>query len=257
MDKANKVMTWQYGVTTVPSRSVSHLPATLASLREAGFPSPRLFVDGAWGRVLIDYEAQYPQLEVTGRHPAVRTAANWLLSMFELYLRGPNADRYVVFQDDAVFVRNLRQYLERCPHNDNSYLNLYTSPANQTLCPSGHRGWYQSNQLGRGALALVFSRPAVVKLLGGGVATEYLVGRAQNAVKGWKSIDGGISVAMRNAGWKEYVHNPSLCQHVGKVTATEGNLPQPPSVSFPGEDFDALTLLPLRERTEVGSVPAG
>ena len=52
-----------------------------------------------------------------------------------------------------------------------------------------------------------------------------------------------IDAAFRKAGWAEYVHAPSLVQHIGERTSM-GNKPQPSADSFPGEEFDATELLP-------------
>lgn len=241
-------MRWAYGVTTVPSRRQDLLPRTLASLCSAGFDSPRLFVDGL-ENCLADRWQQDLQLTVTARFPFIRVFGNWVLGLAELYIRDPGADRYAMFQDDFVTYPNMRQYLERCAYpdgeegRDKGYWNLYTFPSNQNLAPVDGKGmqregWYPSNQFGRGAVALVFNRPAVITLL----THLHMVERPQDCTRGWRAVDGGIVTAMGKAGWKEYVHNPSLVQHTGLVSSM-GNKPHKLAVSFRGEDYDALRLL--------------
>jgi hypothetical protein len=235
---------WAYGVTTVPQRRRDLLPQTLASLKNAGFAQPRLFVDGdsdpaSWEREFA--------LEVTCRKPPLRTFGNWVLALWELLVREPTADRFAIFQDDLLMSRNVRQYLERTPYPERGYLNLYTFPSNQSYCPAGHVGWFKSRplnngpegfQTGRGAVALIFSREAVLTLL----ASPHMVERPLDAHKGWKKVDGGIVTAMNKAGWWENCHSPSLTQHTGAVS-TMDNLPHKLADSFRGADFDALTLL--------------
>lgn len=234
---------WAYGVTTVPQRGKDLLPRTLASLAKAGFPQPRLFVDGDSDP--LGWERRFPGLEITCRWPALRAYGNWILGLAELFIRNPNADRYAMFQDDLVTYTNLRQYLERCPYPAKGYLNLYTVQQNQELCPvvNGRPqvGWYLSNQRGRGAVALVFDRLSVTTLLG----QQSIVQRPLNAHRGFKVIDGGVIDALTPQGWKEYVHNPSLVQHVGEVTTIEGGgVPRyRHSPSFREETLDALTFL--------------
>lgn len=233
-------MKWSYGVTTVERRKKDLLPHTLASLKAAGFDRPRLFVDGT--RDIAGWEAEFG-LDVTARTTPLFTAGNWCLALAELYIREPWQDRYAVFQDDFVTYPNLRQYLERTPYPERGYCNLYTFPSNQKLCPrdaSGTEqvGWFLSNQLGRGAVALVFSRPAVLELL----SSRHLVERPQDVARGKRSIDGGIVTAFVKAGWREYTHHPSLVQHLGAVSSM-GNKPHLQAVSFRGEDFDATNLL--------------
>ena len=227
---------WEYGITTVKSRSKDLFPRTLESLMNAGFDTPRVFVDGCTPSESDSIYKPY-NLPLTIRDN-VRTAGNWVLSMYELYIRNPSAERYAIFQDDFVTVRNLRRYLELSPYPSEGYQNLYTFPSNQSIAPKDHQGWYPANQLGKGAVALVFSNEAVRTLLG----QNYLVDRFQSNTRGHKAIDGGIVESMKAKGWKEYVHTPSLTQHTGDVSSM-GNSTHLKAISFPGENFNALDWL--------------
>lgn len=229
------ILKWAYGITTVPSRVDDLFPRTLESLKLAGFGSPWVFVDGA------EDPSAYKQfgLNVTVRNPNIRTHGNWVLSMYELYIRTPDADRYIIFQDDFITYRNLKQYLEKCSYPPSGYCNLYTFPANQRLCPKDYHGWYRANQRGLGAVALMFDLEAVTKIIG----SDYMVQRPKSASRGWKAVDGGIVTAMKNIGYREYVHNPSLVQHTGRVS-TMKNKRHAEAMSFRGENFNALELTP-------------
>lgn len=222
-----------YGVTTVPSRLKDVFPRTLKSLALAGFDKPHLFIDGCKTPELYqDYGT-----EITCRWPNVRTAGHWALSIAELYVRNPNAERYALFQDDFVTYNNLRGYLDSCEYSANGYWNLYTFPSNQELCPKDYSGWYPSNQLGRGAVALVFSREILLTLL----TERPFINRPQCPHRGHKAIDGGIIDSLKKIGIQEYVHSPSLVQHTG-LESSMGNKRHQLAVSFQGENFDALTL---------------
>jgi glycosyltransferase involved in cell wall biosynthesis len=225
-------MRWAYGVTTVPERFAELLPRTLASLSQAGFDSPRLFVDG-----VTDIPPQYRELRgyaASFRYPKVRTFGNWILSLWELYLRDPTADRYAIFQDDFVTYRNLREYLEHCDYPKHGYWNLYTFPRNE----KPFKGWYLSNQKGLGAVGLVFNNEAVRTLL----ASEHMANRPLDPNRGWRKVDGGIVDSFRKAGWQEWVHNPSLVQHTGDQSSM-GNNQHAKAGSFMGEEYDAMSLL--------------
>lgn len=223
-------MDWSYGVTTVPERIDNLLQRTLKSLAAGGFPNPRLFIDG-----LDVPPSSLSAYQCSCRNPRIRTAANWVLSAYELYLYNPHATYYAIFQDDFVTYRNVRDYIESCKYPQRGYLNLYTFPENARL---NRARWYESNQRGKGAVALVFNRDALQTLLG----SRYLVDRAMSVERGYKSIDGGIVSAMKHAGWKEYVHSPSLVQHTGEVSSM-GNGKHPLAPYFNGEDFDARELI--------------
>lgn len=229
------VIRWACALTTVPSRRNTTLPLTLRSLGAAGFPAPRLFVDGD-----ADGErwAAETGLEVTARGgEPVRTFGNWVLAAAELYIRNPLADRFAIFQDDFVTYRNLRGYLEKCTYPSVGYWNLYTFPMNAKAA-KGQKGWYESNQAGLGAVALVFDRVNLLRV----ITHEHMAGRPMDPVRGHRAVDGGIVTAMRKVGGFEYVHSPSLVQHIGH-TSTMGSKRHPKAPDFYGEDFDAMELV--------------
>lgn len=232
--KHKRTPVWMYGVTTVPERRAELLPRTLKSLQGAGFPEPTLFVDGDW-----DYKSWFEEFKLpcVMRYPRVRLFGNWALALAELYLRNPNATYYAIFQDDFMVSRNLRQYIEGIKFPEKGYLNLYTFPKNQVLA-NGRVGFYPSNQKGKGAVGLIFNVEGVQLLL----QHNHMIGRVRDITKGHKFVDGSIVESMRKAGWVEYVHNPSIVQHLGFKSST-GNPKQPQAVSFRGEDFDLLSLL--------------
>lgn len=228
-----------YGITTCKQRLDDGLfLRTLKSLELAGFDNPRIFLDG-----LTNHERIPNHLECTYRYPTIRTYGNWILGIAELYIRQPNVDRYAMFQDDFVTYRNLREYLSKVEYPEKGYFNLYTFPSNQGLAPKdGSTGWYLSNQLGRGAVALIFDNQGVRDLL----LNQHIIDRPKDASRGHRVIDGGIVEAMRKAGYKEYVHNPSLVQHTGDESSM-GNKPHLKAISFRGEEYDSLELLESKE----------
>lgn len=228
-----KTFNWAYGVTTVPERLNRLLPQTLEALRDAGFGSPHLFVDGATD--VLPYATF--GLEVTARNSNIKTFGNWALALNELYIRSPHADRYAIFQDDFVACRNLMGYLNHTTSQPKSYWNLFTFPSNQKLA-RGKIGWYHSNQKGLGAVGLVFPKEAVVDLL----SESYWINKPQQAKDPHRLVDHAIAISLANKGYQELVHNPSLLQHVGSRT-TMGSPKMPLQSSFRGQSFDAIDLL--------------
>lgn len=232
---------WAYGVTThkpfdkkTPYRRLDLLPKTLQSLAGAGFDKPVLFVDGDW-----NHQSWLDEfgLQTVCRYPAIRAFGNWLLAMGELMIRSPYADFYAIFQDDLICSKNLRQYIEGTEYPAKGYLNLYTFPKNQILS-QGRTGFYPSNQKGLGALGLVFDRESALALM----SDKYMILRPRNVQRGHKFIDGGVVDCMRAIGFREYVHSPSLVQHMG-FKSTLQNPKHAQATSFRGEEFDALQLL--------------
>lgn len=241
-------MKWAYGVTTVPARRKGCLSRTLVSLCAAGFPEPRLFVDG--DRDGLSWQREFER-ETTARYPATGIVGAWMLAAWELYMRNPAADRFAVFQDDLTAYRNLRKYLEGS-WPERGYVNMFTFRENERIA-SRPRGWYEGadveggsgqvyhgkrQQSGRGAVALAFTREAFQDLL----RSDHLVRKPLSAAHGDRRVDGSIVEAMNKAGWREYVHNPSLVQHTGDVS-TIGNRRGRQALTFLGESYDATDLL--------------
>jgi hypothetical protein len=235
---------WAVGVTTVLERRHTYLPKTLNSLCNAGFDQPTLFIDGCSHAEAVGVEDQFKCPVVTRNRPNFRCFGNWFLAAHELVIRTPYAHRYLIVQDDFVTYHRLREYLNRCSYpKENSYYNLYTVPENQELIPVDSNGkplegWHKSNQKGRGAVALMFTNEGMATLL----AHPHMISRPKDTHRGFEAVDGSIVHAMKKAGYTEYVHYPSLVQHIGDLT-TLRSTPRPKPESFMGEDFDVVKLL--------------
>jgi hypothetical protein len=262
-DDMRREIRWAYGVLTVPERINDLLPQTLASLTAAGFDKPRLFVDGT-NDVSLYTKFNLP---VTLRgDPPLRPHGNWFMSLHELVIREPVVHRYAIFQDDIIAYKNLKTYLERTPYPENGYCNLFTFPSQVEgksrmiqRPPPRHDyiGWYESNQLGLGALGLVFDRQAAVAVL----ASKHMVERPFTVEKGWRSVDGGIVTALKKHDplIQEYIHSPSLLQHTGFVSSHVQSAARPTDPewsrfiadTFRGEDFDAMELLECKAKQQV------
>lgn len=235
---------WSTAVTTVPSRS-SSLSETLEAIKSAGFNDVGLFVDSTE----VIQNANLLEYNITYRRN-IRTYSHWYLTLAEMYLRDPYCQWYAIFQDDLIAVKNLRQYIEQSTADlpTRHYLNLFTFMENETIAQSA-TGWVpaycdkEARQLGRGAVGLVLPHRAATELL----SNRHMIDRRQDSVRGHRSLDGAVVEAMNSAGFKEYIHCPSLLQHTGEQSSMGNpwNRPDryPFAKTFPGKDTDALTFL--------------
>lgn len=222
-----KNLIWSYGITTVPDRYDNYFKRTARSLFEAGFCAPHIFSDGCSNP---DMYADTPRCGVTVRSERIGIVGNWMAAIWELYAKCPGANRWAIFQDDFITIKGLRKYLDSQELPRNCYWNLYTFPENEELKPEWmEQGFYPSNQLGRGAVALVFEKKGLLQLL----SSTHLAGKPMGT-NGKRNIDGAISTAMGKVDVQELVHSPSLCQHIGH-TSSLGNKAQPQAISFPEE----------------------
>lgn len=238
----SKPIEWSYGILTIPSRRML-LERTISSLRIAGFNRPILFLDGAGHLEATNYERDFG-LQVVNRMPILRVAANWTLALWQLYLTRPTADYLAIFNDDIITYSNLRAYLESRPVPGNGYGNLMTVPqSSKRILQAGDNnsslfGWYESDQMGRGAAGLVFPRSTALALLSSRVLIDKPL---LTNHKAWKNIDGTIVTAMNQLGYKEYIHYPSLIDHVGAQSSIGNDNIY--SDCFWGERYDATVLL--------------
>lgn len=252
-------MLWSVGLTTVSERKDTTLPRTLASLKAAGWSEVRLFVDGCSQGTVF-------QEPVTFRWPRIGAWANWHLGLLELHLREPNADAYMMVQDDVVFSKNVRQLLDKTLERrlvTKHWHNLYTVDQNEQVINGQSLGtWHEAallmgqgasnRQVNKGALALVFSNQAVEELLSHpSVVNKCRSGRPKT------NIDGTVGTALNALGHREMIHNPSLVDHIGgDCSIIERQIEQevkdkkrahvratlPKCLSFRGEEFDCLNL---------------
>ena len=174
--------------------------------------------------------------------PGVGAFGNWVLAAWQLALRAPNADRYAVFQDDVLACKGLRTYLEKSPYPDKGYLNLYLMDG--TISKEGVSwGWLPAHpqERGKGAQGLVFNNDALHALL----AQQYLVDHPKAVRSPTSNLDGAVTTALANAGWREWVHYPSLLQHMNEGTtiiSNRGNHDHT-APTFPGEGVDIGELI--------------
>lgn len=236
-----KHIVWSYGVVAVNSRVDTVLPETLRSLHNAGFPQPLLFMDGniEW------YQAEELCHRVSMMHMnshRVGNLRNWISAIHGVYFANPHADRYAIFEDDIYAVKNLRRFLELSDLKrkyPDGYFSLYVQKSNLDFT-EGKPGWHVSNQRGDGALGLVFDDRTMPLLLSSPVFAD----RMKDARKAYNSAkaDGAIQKALEKHRYREYVFNPSLLQHRGTPSTIGNGYGRIPK-TFPGEEFDALSLL--------------
>jgi hypothetical protein len=160
--------------------------------------------------------ARFGHLPGTLRNPAAGAWPNHYLALLELTLRRPDADAFLILQDDALIYdgENVREYLEQAlwPGDRLPVVSLY--------CPAPYTarryGWHAYRKAWVwGALALVFPR-AVVQ--------TYLRDRSVCRHR-WRSGSGGLAQIDTLLGWwarrrgiPSWFPTPSLVQHIGETS---------------------------------------
>lgn len=204
-----RVRRWAVGVTTAP-RDVPTLSDCLPTLLQAGWDKPRLFVDGR-----MEVPDQFASLTRTDRTPIMGAWPNYYLSLAELLMREPEADAYMLVQDDVLFGNGMdvRSYLEEVlwpgpPGIASLYCSRgYTQPAN---------GWYRMRETWRlGALAFIFCREAAQEFL---ADRDVVLHRWSRRKNGLADISWRVGQWAASADVPVYFTTPSLVQHAGDVS---------------------------------------
>jgi hypothetical protein len=213
------VRTWAVGVTSSPRRRPT-LEATLDSLIRAGWRSPHLFLDGT-----VRVPERFSGLPGVLREPRVGCWPNYYLALAELLMRHPEADAYLMAEDDALFYNgeSLREYLEQMlwPDRHPCLISLYCSSA----YTSPGFGWRPLRaRWTEGALAFIFPRR---------LAQDFLLDRAvcDHRWARWQEEDGGFAdtdhIIGRWASRKRiriWYPIPSLVQHIGDTSTLDPNV---------------------------------
>lgn len=202
---AAPVKRWAVALTTAPRRSPT-LEACLDTVIRAGWHEPRLFLDGT-----TSLPPRYAHLPITWREDSVGAWPTWYLALAELILYYPDADAYLMLQDDvALFDRDpLRDYLQRVlwPGERPGIVSLFYTRVDAA------NGWFNARGTWDFAgLALVFP-PSIARafLSDGGISRALLAA----------SCDRHIPIPEVIAGWAGsrgidvWYANPSLAQHIG------------------------------------------
>lgn len=206
-----KVRSWSVGLTTAPRR-VPTLERCWRNLNAAGWDRARLFVDGLDTEIPESMAGQ----EKTVREPRAGAWPSYFLGLAELTMRHPEADAYLMLQDDACFVDvpGIREYLEGVlwPGKGPGVVSLYCSSAYD----QARAGWHRlGEEWVWGATAFVFSGAAARAFLADESVAEH---RRSTARNGLADIDWLIGQWAVERGLEIHFPFPSLVQHIGEVS---------------------------------------
>ena len=199
----NLVKEWKIAIT-VSKRKVSYVEQTYQSLLDAGwnaadiwlFCEPAVVLDDVYPNVIVN--------DVTlGEY---RNWANSLKSIAQF-----EADAYFTVQDDVIFCRGLRQYLDSVlwPEYNCSFVSVF--------CPSKYavdQKWqWVRKQVGKNLLmaqTLIFPK---------GVVQQMIQSTSFKNCNPELHVDSFVGAWAMNYKMPPYFHNPSLAQHIGEHSA--------------------------------------
>ena len=240
--------TWAVGITTAP-RTENNLRRTLESLSKAGWSDVRIFADAP--NPEIQNHKGKPAVHDIPEGYAVSHRADWcgawpnfLMGLHELYQRNPDADVFYVVQDDMVFSRNAREYIETIGIPQNGISSIYAPKGAER---PGKTGFHKTSKDRRGIGACTYLIPnRIAQML---LSDRGILRQVATSSRPSKQIDTKVGQWLIRGKLGEFVHTPALAQHIGDTSALRNgsNTGKRRSVSFAGEDFDSLSLLASRE----------
>lgn len=199
---------WAVGITTSPRR-VPTLEACMDSLARAGWNDVRLFLDGT-----LAVPASYDRIPISWRDDSIGAWPAWYMALAELVLHQPNADVFMLLQDDVILYDRapLKEYLEKTlwPSEQDGIVSLFYTGVQTEV------GWFEAKGAWHfSAQAIVLSPRSARELLSDTTITQ-----------SWITAAGGVHVPIpemifewttrrRKEVWYTY---PSLAQHIGNTS---------------------------------------
>lgn len=210
--KGPRIKTWAVGMVTAP-RIEETFTQSMRSLIAAGWDSPRIFAEPE-----SPIPDEMKHLPITQRTDKAGCWQNFYLGLQELFTREPDADAYMLAQDDVIFYpgdasENLRQYLERSlwPADDGAAVSIYCGALY-------HRkpGWHQlDGEWLWGACAFIWPRESLKSFLG-------TTAQQWSALKRERMVDVCMGRWHTQQGKKTWYCSPSLTQHIGDTSTIWG-----------------------------------
>ncbi|MGI9239490.1 MAG: hypothetical protein ACR2RV_01740 [Verrucomicrobiales bacterium] len=204
------VTAWSAAVTTAP-RDQPTLAESLASLADAGWPEAHVFAEPD-----SSLPADLDESRLTQRRQKLGAWPNWLLSLNEMVLRDPDADAYLLCQDDVLYCRGLREYLEQTlwPTERVGVVSLHTASHQDR----GDTDGFYATGFGWGAWgaqAYVFPNASARALLRNHEVVNH---RQRGPRDGLCNVDSVVGRWSLNSKLDYYLHSPSLTQHIGEAS---------------------------------------
>ena len=216
--EAGGALAWVAGVTTAP-RPRPTLERSLLSLASAGWPDANVFAEPG-----SELPAWLPPHRLVQRASTLGAWPNWFLALSELVARHPWADAYLICQDDVLYARDLRAYLERTlwPSDRVGVVSLHTALHQEA--PADTRGYFElgsNHVMAWGAQAYAIPNASARAILRSSIAVNH---RHRGARHGLCNVDTIVGQCCEEVGLPYLLHSPSPTQHIGEASAIWGNI---------------------------------
>jgi hypothetical protein len=204
MPKFGTIRKWAVGITTSVRKNPT-IVKTVKSLEHAGwdagviFAEPESYIDCGLNWSFVH---RFQQIGIFG---------NWMLGLYELFIRNIDADAFLMMQDDIIIAPNTREYLENALwFTDGPHLVSLLGPNAADKDPSD--GWRSAFRYSGGPQALIMSHETVQEILTSLIPLRYY---GIQHMKKTSFDDLGIFSLTSNKKWPIYYPKPSIGDHIG------------------------------------------
>lgn len=202
--KFGKVEKWAVGITT-SRRKHPTIVKTVKALENAGWAAGTIFAEP---ESFVDCGENWNYV-----HRSLKTGifGNWMLGLYELFIRNIDADAFFMIQDDIVIAPNTRKYLENSLwFSDEPHLISLFGPNAIDKDPSN--GWRKTSKYSGGPNSIIMSHETVQEILSSLTPLRYYGVQHQ---KNTSFDDLGIFSLVSEKNWSVFYPKPSIGDHIG------------------------------------------
>jgi len=202
--KFDTIRKWAVGVTIAPRRYPT-ITKSIKALESAGWGTGIIFAEpGSY----IDCGPNWPYVH---RFKQTGIFGNWILGLYELFIRNIDADAFFMIQDDIVVAPGTRNYLENSLwFTEQPHLVSLFGPNAIDKDPSN--GWRSVSNYHGGPNSIIMSHETVQEILSSLIPLRYYGVQSQ---KKTSFDDLGVFILMSQNNWPVFYPKPSLGDHIG------------------------------------------
>lgn len=218
------------GMTTFSREKAPTLLAqSVNSVLAAGFDQLHLF---AWDDVTLGKGVYQDGVQVHRTRERLWPFQNFLFGLRTMLAVAPDADGYMIFQDDVVVAKNLRSWLDQSlwpDGRDDGLVSLYTPAILTDQLGGHHSGWFQMPMPAKDARQrknephTVGTYGAQAILMSGKFARAFLKPRPD--LRNMNKTDHWLARFCYENDLPYWHHDPSLVRHAGAKTPSFYDMP--------------------------------
>lgn len=204
MPKVGRIEKWAVGVTTSPRKHPT-IVKTIKAMEKAGWDNGTIFAEPG------SYINCGENWDYVHRCKKTGIFGNWMLGLYELFIRNIDADAFFIIQDDIIVAPGSKSYLEEALwFTDQPHLVSLFGP--NAIDKDESNGWRKIAKYSGGPNSIIMSHETVQEILSSIIPLRYYGIQHQ---KKTSFDDLGIFALMSQNNWPVFYPKPSIGDHIG------------------------------------------